>query len=115
MFILLVGHYPHIPKSVTVIRKKKEKLCIGKSYNKLGPNRADALIGWYAFKGNDKYWRNCEGKEANHFKALMQADDTLLDTFAAYRSTTEIPDWIFRQMERHYALCMCQAGGVSSA
>ena len=51
VFVLLVGHYAHIPKSVTVIRTKKEKICIGKSYNKVGPKRADALIGWYAFKG----------------------------------------------------------------
>ena len=50
VFILLVGNCPNIPKSVTVIRKKKEKLCKGKSYNKRGPNRADAITGWYAFK-----------------------------------------------------------------
>ena len=53
MFILLVGYYPYIPKSVTVIREKKKKLSIGKSSNKLRPNGVDALIGWYAFKGTD--------------------------------------------------------------
>ena len=84
VFVLLVGHYPHIPKSVTVIRTKREKICIGKSYNKLGPKRADALIGWYAFKGTDNTGGFASKKEANHFKAFMQADDTILDAFAAY-------------------------------
>ena len=104
VFVLLVGHYPHILKSVTVIRTKKEKICIGKSYNKLGPKIADALIGWYAFKGMDNTGGFASKKEASHFKAFMQADDTILDAFAAYGSTTEIPDWIFHQMERYVCI-----------
>ena len=43
--VLLVGHHPHIPKSVMAIRKKKEKFCMGKIYNKLGRKRAAELIG----------------------------------------------------------------------
>ena len=91
-------------------QEKKEKICIGKSYNKLGTKRADALIGWYAFKGAYNTGGFTSKKEASHFKAFMQADDTILDAFAAYGSTTEIPDWIFRQMERYvcilYQVCV---------
>ena len=43
----------------------------------------------------------------------MQADDTILDAFDAYGSTTEIPDWVFRQIER-YVCILYQVGGVSS-
>ena len=89
VFILLEGHYPHIPKPVTVIRKKKEKLCIGKSYNKLGPNRPDALLDSIPLRGVI-ILEDLRGKEASHFKAFMQDDNTLLDAFPAYRSTTEI-------------------------
>ena len=113
MFVLLAGHYLHISKSVTVIRTKKEKICIGKSYNKLRPKRADALIGWYAFNWTDNTGGFASKKEASYFKAFMEDDDTILDAFAAYGSTTEIPDWIFYQMER-YVCILYQVGGVSS-
>ena len=43
----------------------------------------------------------------------FKADDTILDAFAAYGSTTEIPEWIFCQMER-YVCILYQVGGVSS-
>ena len=96
--VFVLGTLPHIPKSVTVNRKKKEKLCMGKSYSKRGPQIADAIIEWYAFKGTG----NTVGF-ASHFKTFVQTDETILDTFAAYRSTTEILDSIFNQMER----CVC--------
>ena len=44
----------------------------------------------------------------------MQADDTILDAFAAYGSTTEIPDWIFRQMER-YVYILYQVGSAHTS
>ena len=37
VFVLLVGHYPHIPRSVTVIRTKKEKICRGRVIINLDP------------------------------------------------------------------------------
>ena len=41
-----------------------------------------------------------ERKRNKSFQSnAMQADYTLSDAFAAYRSTIEIPDWIFRQMK----------------
>ena len=37
----------------------------------------------------------------SHFKALMQADDEILDTFTAFGQTQDIPSHIFDKMERY--------------
>lgn len=53
VFILLTAHFSLIPQSTTLIRRGGERIHIQESYMKLGRKRAEALLGWYAFKGTD--------------------------------------------------------------
>ena len=48
----------------------------------------------------------------SHFKAFMEADDHILDAFAAFGVSTEMPDWIPDQMERNLWL-LYRAGDIS--
>jgi len=56
-------------------RTNNERKSIEESYRRLECKRAEALIGWYAFKGTD----NTDKGVLSHFKAFMQADDEILD------------------------------------
>ena len=49
MFVLRTVLYS-FPKSTTLLRKKDERIHIQDSYLRLGNKRAEAFIGWYAFK-----------------------------------------------------------------
>ena len=111
VFVLLVGNFAKLPKSTTLIRKKGERISIQENYMKLG-NRAESLIGWYAFKGTD-----CTGSFAgkgilSHFKAFMAADDEILDAFAKFGITQDIPDRVHNQMERFVCL-LYKSGDVT--
>ena len=50
VFVLLTAHFSLIPQSTTLIRRGGERIRIQESYMKLGRKRAEALLGWYAFK-----------------------------------------------------------------
>ena len=45
VFVLLLGHFPSLPKSTTLIRNKHDRISIKNCYHKLGPKRTEALIG----------------------------------------------------------------------
>lgn len=76
---------------------------------KLGRQRAEALIGWYAFKGTDNAGSfACKGV-TTQFKAFMQCDGEILDAFAVFGMTQKILECIFRQMERY--ICMLYSTG----
>ncbi|KAG1650719.1 Orexin receptor type 1 [Nymphon striatum] len=46
--------------------------------------RADALIGWYAFKGTDNTGSFAEKGVSCQFKAFLQANDDILDAFSRF-------------------------------
>ena len=104
VFVLLTGHFQLIPPSTTVVRKLGERISIKESYTKLGPKRSSALIGWYIFKGSDNTGSFAGKGVACHFRALLQADDGILDGFSKFGTTPEIPHWIYEQMERYICL-----------
>ena len=109
VYILLSGHYPMLPKSTTLLRKNNERISIEESCRRLGCKRAEALIGWYAFKGTGNT-RSFAGKGVlSHFKAFVQADDEILDAFTAFGQTQDIPSHIFDKMERY--LCVLYRTG----
>ncbi len=109
VFILITGHYHMLPKSTTIIRKRGERLAIHKAYARLGRKRTDALIGWYAFKGTDNTGSFAGKGVLSNVKAFLQSDDAILDTFAAFGKTTDLPNWIFAQIERY--VCLLYATG----
>ena len=90
-----------LPKSTTLYRRKSEKISIQESYMRLGQKRAQTLIGWNAFKGADNTGSFAGKGVVSHFKAFMKADDNILDAFAAFGASSEMPDWIPDQMERN--------------
>lgn len=104
VFVLLIAHSALLPQSTTLIRKGGERLNIRESHLKLGKQRSDALIGWYAFKGTDNTGSFAGKGVACQFKAFLQADDDILDAFSNFGSSPEIPNWIHRQMERFVCL-----------
>ncbi|KAJ8046467.1 hypothetical protein HOLleu_05142 [Holothuria leucospilota] len=104
VFILLTGCYPLLPHRTTLMRKQGERLSIWESYQKLGKKRAEALIGWYAFKGTDNTGTFAGKGVSSHFRAFLQCDDTTLDAFAVFGSTEKLPHWILREMERYVCL-----------
>ena len=80
---------------------------------KLGRKRAEALLGWYAFKGTDNTGSFADKGVAGHFKAFLQADDEMLDAFANFGLLSSIPPWIHRQMEKYVCLPY-KIGNISS-
>ena len=88
-----------LPKSTTLLRKNNERISIKESYRRLGCKRAEALIGWYAFKGTDNTGSFAGKGVLSHFKAFMQADDEILDAFAAFGQTQDIPSHIFDKIQ----------------
>ena len=80
---------------------------------KLGRKRAEALLGWYAFKGTDNTGSFAGKGVACHFKAFLQADNEMLDAFANFALLSAIPSWIHRQMEKYVCL-LYNIGNISS-
>ena len=103
VFILLTGHVSFLPKSTTLLRKRKERICIHACYLKLGLNKAaGALIGWYAFKGTDNPGA-CAGKGIgliNHYKTFLQSDMDILDAFSTCGITDDLRNDTINQMEK---------------
>ena len=104
VFVLLTSLFPSIPTSTTLIRRGSERVSIQDSYKKLGSKRAEALIGWYAFKGTDNTGSFAGKGVAAHFKAFLQADDDILNAFSYFGNEPTIPGWINVQMERYTCL-----------
>ena len=93
VFVLLLGHFPLLPKSTTLLRKKRDRISIEESSLRLGPKRTEALIGWYAFafKGTDNTGSFASKGVLSHFNAFMQADEEILKAFTAFGLTQELP------------------------
>ena len=72
VFVLLTGSYHQLPPLASLLRKKGDKISIRECYMKLGKKRANALIGWYAFKGTDNTGAFAGKVVASHLKALLQ-------------------------------------------
>ena len=113
IFVLLTAHFSLISQSTTLIRRGGERIRIQKSYMKLGRKRAEALLGWYDFKGTDNTGSFAGNGVACHFKAFLQADDEMLDAFGYFGLFTAITPWIHRQMEK-YVCQLYKIGNISS-
>jgi len=104
VFVLLLGNFLRLPKSTTFIPKKGERISIQENFIKLGEKRTEALIGWYSFKGTDNTGSFAGKGVLSNFKAFIKANDDILDAFAKFGVTPEIPEWIHNQMERYVCL-----------
>ena len=110
VFILLIGTYAVLPPKTSLLRTMKgAKISIRDCFCKLGRSRAEALIGWYAFKGSDNTGSFATKGVATQFNSFMECDDDILDGFAVFGLTQKIPDLVFRQMERYVCLLYSQA------
>src|SRR5664279_2084520 len=77
--------YPQIPAATTLLRLNDEKLSIPSSYNRIGAKHAEALIGWYSFKGTDNTGGFVSKALKSHFKAFLASDDDIINSaFAAF-------------------------------
>jgi hypothetical protein len=76
VLVLLTGFYTQIPSQTTVIRKADEKISISEIYYWLGCHRAEALIGWYAFKGCDSTGSFSTKSLKSNFSAFWQVMQT---------------------------------------
>ena len=104
VFVLLTAFYLKIPFSTTMLRPNEEKLSIRDSYQRLGDQRAEALIGWYAFKGTDNTGGFVSKALKSNFKAFLAADNDILDAFSEFGCSETVPERVFRQMERYVCL-----------
>lgn len=114
VLVLLIGAYPLLPPLTCLLRKKKERISIWQCYNKLGKERADALVGWYAFKGTDNTGTFAGKGVTSHFKAFMSSDGPILKAFAAFGRSAEVPEFVFRQMERYICILYQPSGDVEN-
>ena len=72
-------------------------------YQRLGDQRAEALIGWYAFKGTWLVTGGFVSKALkSNFKAFLAADNDILMPYLKFGcSETVALERVFRQMERY--------------
>ena len=112
VFVLLTASYPLLPPNTSLVRKNKERISIFESYNKLGNEKAKALLGWYAFKGTDNTGAFAGKGVTSHFKAFMACDTAILDAFAAFGKTIDVPEWLVNQMERYICILYKPSGNV---
>ena len=94
MSLLLTESYPLLQPKTSIVTKNKERISIFESYNKLGNEKAKALLGWYAFKGTDNTGAFTRKGVTSHFKAFMACDTPMLDAFAAFGKTIDVPEWV---------------------
>ena len=104
VFVLLTAFYPEIPAATTLLRLNDEKLSILSSYNRIAAKHAEALIGWYSFKGTDNTGGFVSKALKSHFKAFLASDDDIHSAFAAFGNDPHVSDDIFKQMERFVCL-----------
>ena len=113
VFVLLTAHFSLIPQSTTLIRRGGKRIRIQESYMKLGRKRAEALLGWYAFKGTDNTGSFASKRVACHFKAFLEADDKCLTHLPTLVFSLLILPWIHRKMEKYVCL-LYKIGNISS-
>ncbi len=101
VFVLLTGHYPLLPKSTCIVRTKGERIAIYDSFARLGSKRSAAFIGWHAFKGTDNTGSFAGKGVLSNVKTFLQADDAVLNAFAAFGEGHTLPDVLLKQMERY--------------
>ena len=90
LVLLTALFYLKIPFSTTVLRPNEEKLSIRDSYQRLGDQRTEALIGWYAFKGTDNTGGFVSKALKSYFKAFLAADNDILDAFSDYSDVVKL-------------------------
>lgn len=114
VFVLLTGNYPLLPPMTSLVRNHMERISIFDSYNKLGNEKAKALVGWYAFKGTDNTGAFAGKGVTSHFKAFMACDTLMLDAFAAFGKSNDVPEWVVNEMERYICILYKPSGRVTS-
>ena len=82
------------------------------SYNKLGNDKAKALLGWYAFKGTHNTGAFARKGVTSHFKAFMACNTPILDAFTAFGKTIDVPEWVVNQMERYICILYKPSGNA---
>ena len=78
-----------------------------------GHQKAEALIGWYAFKGTDNTVSFAGRGVLSHFKAFLEEDNDILDVFAIFGLTNEVPNWIVGQIV-HYLCLLYKTAGINA-
>ena len=81
-------------------------------YLKLGQNKAEALIGWYAFNGTDNTGAFV-GKGISRYKIFLRLDMDILDAFLTF-GITDLPNDTINQMENMCVSFITQGGGGST-
>jgi hypothetical protein len=104
VLVLLTGFYTQIPSQTTVIRKADEKIFISEIYYRLGCHRAEALIGWYAFKGCDNTGSFSTKSLKSNFSAFLASDADILSAFSSFGTDLNVQPHIYKQMERYVCL-----------
>ena len=70
VLVLLTTFHAEIPEATTLLRLNNEKLSIPSSRNQIGAEHAEALIGWYTFKGTDNIGGIVSKALKSHINAL---------------------------------------------
>ena len=110
VYILLIGNFTRIPKSTTLIRKMSERIRIEEDYLKLGPQRAEALIGWYAFRGTDNTGAFFGKGVTQHFQLFLRCDNDILSAFSAFGTDLDVGSSVYEQMERYVSKLYIPSG-----
>jgi hypothetical protein len=104
VLVLLTGFHTQIPSQTTVIRNADEKISISEIYYRLGCHRAEALIGWYAFKGCDNTGSFSTKSLKSNFSAFLASDADILSAFSSFGTDLNFQPHIYKQMERYVCL-----------
>lgn len=82
----LICMYPKLPRATTFVTGKgdlRRKLNVGLLHQKLGPKRADAILGFHAFTGSDVTGRFAGITKLHCFKKFLECDDKILSCLAS--------------------------------
>jgi hypothetical protein len=104
VMVLLTGFYQQIPPTTAIIRMSDEKIFISDIYYRLGKQRAEALIGWYAFKGYDNSGCFCTKSLKSTFSAFLSSGNEIFSAFASFGTDFSVPQRVYREMERYICL-----------
>ena len=62
---------------------------------------ADALIGWYAFKGTDNTGASAGKGIISHYKTLVRSNMDILDAFSTFGITDDLPSDTINQTDKY--------------
>ena len=107
VFLLMVHMYPRLPVDAYFLTGKgklNRKIAIKPIYEKLGVNRAGAIVGSHSFTGTEMCGRFAGRTKDSCMKVFMSCDDRIIHALASLGGDSEPSGEVVSQLERFVCL-----------